>query len=82
MEAMITLLRTTDALKVNAVDALLRGEGVACEVFDSAAGSLWSAIIPIRVMVSDADHARARLTLRAAGFVEAGDGEWDLHGVS
>jgi hypothetical protein len=75
---MITLLRSTDALKVNAVDALLRGAGVACEVFDTAAGSLWRAIIPIRVMVPDDDHGRARRTLREAGFVEARDGEWDL----
>jgi hypothetical protein len=75
---MMTLVRTTDALKVTAVDALLRGAGVPCEVFDTAAGSLWRAIIPIRVMVSDADHASARRILREAGFVEAGDGDWDL----
>ena len=82
MAAMMTLLRTTDTLKVNAVEALLRSAGVACEVFDGAAGSLWTAIIPIRLMVSDADDARARRTLRDAGFVQAGDGEWDLDGVS
>jgi hypothetical protein len=77
---MMTLLRTTDALKITAVDALLRGAGVACEVFDGAAGSLWTAIIPIRVMIADADHARACRALRDAGFVQAGDGEWDLTG--
>ncbi len=76
--AMITLVRTTDALKVTALDALLRGAGIECEVFDRAAGSLWSAIIPIRVMVADTDGARARRLLRDAGFVEAADGEWDL----
>jgi hypothetical protein len=74
----MTLIRTTDALKITAVDALLRGAGITCEVFDAAAGSLWSAIIPIRVMVSDADHARACGILRDAGFVQASDGEWDL----
>ena len=75
---MMTLLSTTDALKVTAVDAILRGAGIECEVFDGAAGSLWSAIIPIRVMVDDTDHSRACRALRDAGFVQAGDGEWDL----
>ena len=79
---MQTLIRTTDALKVSAIEALLRGAGVDCEVFDRAAGSLWSAIIPIRIMVADADRARAGRLLREAGFVEAGDGEWDLRGVN
>ncbi len=75
---MQTLIRTTDALKVTAVEALLRGADIECEVFDTAAGSLWSAIIPIRVMVADRDHNAARRLLREAGFVEAADGEWDL----
>jgi hypothetical protein len=75
---MMTLLQTTDALKVTAVGALLKGAGIAFETFDTAAGSLWRAIIPIRVMVADTDHGLARRTLREAGFVEAGDGEWDL----
>ena len=30
----------------------------------------------------DADRARAGRLLREAGFVEAGDGEWDLRGVN
>jgi hypothetical protein len=75
---MMTLLQTTDALKVTAVDALLRGEGVSFETFDTAAGSLWRAIIPIRIMVAEADHNLARRILREAGFVEARDGDWDL----
>ncbi len=75
---MMTLLQTTDAVKVTAVAALLRGAGVPFETFDTAAGSLWRAIIPIRVMVDDGDHGRASRTLRDAGFVEARDGDWDL----
>ncbi len=75
---MMTLLQTTDALKVTAVGALLRGAGIPFETFDTAAGSLWSAIIPLRVMVTQQDHASARRVLREAGFVEAGDGDWDL----
>ncbi len=75
---MMTLLQTTDAVKVTAVAALLRGAGVRFETFDTAAGSLWRAIIPIRVMVDDDDHGRASRLLRDAGFVEARDGDWDL----
>jgi hypothetical protein len=75
---MMTLLQTTDALKVTAVDALLRGAGIPFETFDTAAGSLWRAIIPIRIMVTEDDHGAARRILREAGFVEAGDGDWDL----
>lgn len=79
---MMTLITTTDALKITAIESLLTSAGVACEVFDRAAGSLWSAIIPIRIMVADEDRARAGQVLREAGFVEARDGEWDLRGVS
>ncbi len=77
---MMTLLQTTDAVKVTAVAALLRGAGVPFETFDTAAGSLWRAIIPIRVMVGDDDRRRASQILRDAGFVEARDGDWDLAG--
>jgi hypothetical protein len=75
---MMTLLQTTDALKITAVGALLRGAGIPFETFDTAAGSLWRAIIPIRVMVDEDDHDHARQVLREAGFIEAGDGDWDL----
>jgi hypothetical protein len=47
-------------------------------VFDGQAGSLWRAIIPLRLMVGDHDVIRAKRILRQAGFVEAGDGDWDL----
>jgi len=76
--AMIALLTTTDAVKLSAVHAVLSGEGIAAEVFDAAAGALWAAIIPMRVMIADDDLPRARRALKAAGFNEAGDGDWDL----
>lgn len=75
---MIMLIRTTDLLKVTAVNALLRSAGISCLTFDGAAGALWSAIIPVRIMVAEADHFRARSLLRDAGFIEASDGEWDI----
>ena len=75
---MIALITTTDPIKVSAVEALLRAEGIDAEVFDRQAGSLWTSIVPLRVMVADDDLAAARLALRRAGFAQAGDGEWDL----
>lgn len=75
---MLALLATADRVKLGAVEALLRSAGVACEVFDTAAGALWARIIPLRLMIADEDAGRARRVLREAGFVEAGDGEWDL----
>ncbi len=75
---MIAILTTTDVVKLGAVRALLAGEGVESEVFDQAAGALWRAVIPQRLMVADDDAASARRVLRQAGFVEAKDGDWDL----
>ena len=75
---MITLLATTDPVKLTAVAALLADGGVACETFDTGAGGLYPAIIPRRLMVADEDAAAARRLLREAGFVEAKDGDWDL----
>ena len=71
---MIALITTTDPIKVSAIEAVLRAEGIGAEVFDRQAGSLWTSIIPLRVMVADDDLAAARLALRHAGFAEAGDG--------
>jgi len=75
---MIELLRTTDAVKLSAVQALLRDNGVEAEAFDRAAGSLWQAAIPVRLMVSDDDLPQARRLLRDAGFRQAQDNDWDL----
>jgi hypothetical protein len=74
----IAILTTTDPVKLSAAQALLAAEGVECQVFDTAAGTLWTAIIPMRLMIDEADAARARSALRAAGFTEAADGDWDL----
>jgi hypothetical protein len=74
----IAILTTTDPVKLSAAQALLAGENVESAVFDTAAGGLWTAIIPQRLMIDEADAARARSALRAAGFTEAADGDWDL----
>ncbi|MGI8841050.1 MAG: DUF2007 domain-containing protein [Caulobacteraceae bacterium] len=75
---MIALLTTTDTVKLSAVQALLAGAGVEAEVFDAAAGALWRAVIPMRVMIAGHDLARARRALGEAGFTQAADGDWDL----
>ena len=75
---MIALMHTTDLVKLSAVQALLRDQGIEAEVFDAAAGAIWRSIIPVRLMVSDADLTRARRALVEAGFSEAADGDWDL----
>jgi hypothetical protein len=75
---MLALLTTTDAIKLSAVQAALADAGVRSEVFDRAAGALWRAVIPMRLMIDDDDQARARRALFDVGFVEAADGDWDL----
>jgi len=76
----IALLTTTDAVKLGAARALLSAHGVESEIFDAAAGALWSAIIPQRLMIAERDRVTARRALRSGGFEEAGDGDWDLTG--
>ncbi len=75
---MIAILTTTDAIKLSAARALLAQAAVDSVVFDAAAGGLWRAIIPLRLMIDERDAPRARWALRSAGFVEAADGDWDL----
>ncbi|HEY2179520.1 MAG TPA: DUF2007 domain-containing protein [Caulobacteraceae bacterium] len=75
---MIALLTTLDPVKLGAVRALLAQEGIACEVFDTAAGALWKAVIPMRLMIAEDEADDARRILRQAGFIEAADGDWDL----
>jgi hypothetical protein len=74
----LALMTTTDAIKLSAAQALLDDAGVESAVFDTAAGGLWRAIIPMRLMVADDDAARGRWALRTAGFAPARDGDWDL----
>ncbi len=75
---MIVLLTTTDPVKLSAAQALLQGAGVESTVFDRAAGTLWTSIIPQRLMIAAEDAPRARRAFADAHWVAAGDGEWDL----
>ena len=71
-------MTTTDRIKLSAAHALLAAENVESAIFDTAVGGLWTAIIPMRLMIDEDDLSRARWALRAAGFTQAGDGDWDL----
>ena len=75
---MIELARTTDRVKFLAMEAIVRQGGVQTHTFDGAAGSLWQAAIPLRLMIGADDEAAARRLLWDGGFRRAGDGEWDL----
>jgi hypothetical protein len=75
---LIALVTSSDEIKLRAIWALLANGGLASELFDTAAGTLWPAIIPLRLMVADEDAASARRILREAGWREAKDGDWDL----
>jgi hypothetical protein len=75
---MIALLTTIDRIKLSAVRSILAGEGIDSELFDTASGALFQALIPVRLMVADDDRVTARRILRMAGFIEAADGDWDL----
>ena len=74
----IALLTTVDPVKLSAVEALLRSADIKSVVFDRAAGTLWTSIIPMRLMVATDDATKARTVLIQARWVVAGDGEWDL----
>jgi len=75
---MIAILTTHNPIKLSAAQALLSDAGIDWTVFDAATGSLWTAAIPRRLMVSDDDAGNAAWTLRGAGWIQAGDGDWDL----
>ena len=56
------LLRTNDMVLLSYATALLRGEGIETAVLDTHTSILEGSIaaIPRRLVVEDADHARAR----------------------
>ncbi len=78
---MIALLTTTDPVKLSAAQAILMGAEIESAVFDSAAGTLWTSIIPMRLMVANEDAPRARRALTEARWMAASDGEWDFPGA-
>ncbi len=78
---MIALLTTTDPVKLSAAQAILLGAEIESAVFDRAAGTLWTSIIPQRLMVAAEDVPKARRALAEARWVAASDGDWDYVGA-
>lgn len=77
-DAVIAFLTTTDAVKLSAVEAVLTGAGLTPRVFDRAMSGLYARAVPLRLMLEESEVPTARMAMRAAGFAEAGDGDWDL----
>jgi hypothetical protein len=70
---MTELLRTNDAVLISAVEALLKGAGIACMVADRHMSVLEGSIgvLPRRVLVMDDEIARARRLMQDAGLGHA-----------
>ena len=64
------LLRTTDPLRLNHAQAVLRGEGIETYAFDQHMSVLEGSlgILPRRLMVADRDHFMASAILRDVGL--------------
>lgn len=71
---MTELLRTNDLVRLSWLTALLAAEGVEAVVLDGHMSAVEGSIsaIPRRLAVADADAARARRILLAAGELAAG----------
>jgi len=56
---MIELIKTTNPVRVSFLRAVLADAGIESFVADAGAASLWGTTIPARLMVAEADLARA-----------------------
>lgn len=57
---MIELIKTSNPIRISFLQAVLADAGIETFVADAGAASLWGSTIPARLMVDDADLARAR----------------------
>ena len=66
---MITILRTTNAVRLSFLQVLLRDAGIHAEVFDVNISALEAGIsvFPRRLVVNDACEGAARRVLKEAG---------------
>ena len=63
---MIELVKTSDAVRLSFLRAVLKNAGIESTVFDAGAGSLWGTAITARLMVDDADLNQAKRVLAEA----------------
>jgi hypothetical protein len=57
---MVELTKSTDPVRISFLRAVLTDAGVESFLADVGAASLWGTAIPTRLMVDEADLARAR----------------------
>jgi Putative prokaryotic signal transducing protein len=63
---MIELIKTSDAVRLSFLRAVLKDAGIETAVFDAGAGSLWGAAITSRLMVDEADLNQAKRVIADA----------------
>jgi hypothetical protein len=64
--AMIELLKTSDAVRLSFLRAVLKDAGIETAVFDAGAGSLWGTAITSRLMVDEDDLNQAKRVIAEA----------------
>jgi Putative prokaryotic signal transducing protein len=67
------IVRTNDAILINALEALLKSANIACFVADQNMSVMEGSLgfLPRRLLVTDDDADRARKFLREAGYGDA-----------
>jgi hypothetical protein len=63
---MIELLKTSDAVRLSFLRAVLKDAGIETAVFDAGAGSLWGTAITLRLMVEEDDLNQAKRVIADA----------------
>jgi Putative prokaryotic signal transducing protein len=64
--AMIELVKTSDAVRLSFLRAVLKDAGIETAVFDAGAGSLWGTAITSRLMVEEDDLNQAKRIIAEA----------------
>jgi len=67
---MTELLRTNDLVLISAIESILRAAHIDCHIADQHMSAVDGSIgaLPRRILVADADAARARSLLGQAGY--------------
>jgi hypothetical protein len=63
---MIEVLKTSDAVRLSFLRAVLKDAGIESAVFDAGAGSLWGTAITSRLMVEEDDLNQAKRVIAEA----------------
>jgi hypothetical protein len=63
---MIEVLKTSNAVRLSFLRAVLKDAGIETAVFDAGAGGLWGTAISARLMVDEDDLALARRLIAEA----------------